>query len=553
MERRTYAVVLATAALIASSLGLTQGERLALRPPTARGRGAGAAARRRRCPPGSRDVTAIGGLSEPVSVAFAADGTAFIALKTGVIKSFDYDARNRPRSSRPPRRPTSPTSSVDGQQLRRPRDDRHRRRPAVPGPPLRLRQLHLQPRPARQPADRCRSGAPRASSTTTARRAEADLTPPVKTRVPGDGPGLPADRREDRARLDDDARQRAPAGDRTAARSSPATRPVTWPSGRTASSTPRPVTAPASAARTSARPTTRCADPDQRGRLAARPGPAHRAATRSASTARSSGSNPDAAAEPDPGDRRPVAGGHGPAQPVAAHLPARARSSSGASTSAPATGRRSTTSSTPRPTALVNRGLALLRGHHRTSRCATPPGTRSTSRSARTCTPRAPARSRRRPSATGPAPAPDPLTPGENCPVSLVDDVGRRLHAARDRLAGGLPGRAVLLRLPARLHLAAREGRQRPAGPGARSGSSRRPAGAPVDLTTGPGGDLYYVDYGMRQRRRGARAPAACTGIDYIGADRPDREVVAEEGEDQGRRQAAQGAVPRRASTRAPR
>ena len=57
---------------------------------------------------GFTDTTAIGGLAEPVSVAFAGDGTAFIALKTGVIKSFDYDTR-RTRSSRPRRRPTSPT------------------------------------------------------------------------------------------------------------------------------------------------------------------------------------------------------------------------------------------------------------------------------------------------------------------------------------------------------------------------------------------------------------------------------------------------------------
>ena len=34
----------------------------------------------------------IGNLSEPTAVAFAPDGTAFVALKTGVIKSWDYDA-----------------------------------------------------------------------------------------------------------------------------------------------------------------------------------------------------------------------------------------------------------------------------------------------------------------------------------------------------------------------------------------------------------------------------------------------------------------------------
>ena len=43
-------------------------------------------------PAGFQDVEAIPGLSEPTSVAFAPDGTAFIALKTGLIKTFDYDA-----------------------------------------------------------------------------------------------------------------------------------------------------------------------------------------------------------------------------------------------------------------------------------------------------------------------------------------------------------------------------------------------------------------------------------------------------------------------------
>ena len=48
--------------------------------------------RPRRCRHGFQDVVAVGNLSEPTAVAFAPDGTAFIALKTGVIKSFDYDA-----------------------------------------------------------------------------------------------------------------------------------------------------------------------------------------------------------------------------------------------------------------------------------------------------------------------------------------------------------------------------------------------------------------------------------------------------------------------------
>lgn len=40
-------------------------------------------------PPGFSDVEVISGVSEAVSVAFAPDGTAFVALKTGQVKSFD--------------------------------------------------------------------------------------------------------------------------------------------------------------------------------------------------------------------------------------------------------------------------------------------------------------------------------------------------------------------------------------------------------------------------------------------------------------------------------
>lgn len=46
-------------------------------------------------PGGFTDKVAIGGLSEPTAVAFAPDGTAFIALKSGEIKSFDYDVGTR--------------------------------------------------------------------------------------------------------------------------------------------------------------------------------------------------------------------------------------------------------------------------------------------------------------------------------------------------------------------------------------------------------------------------------------------------------------------------
>ena len=39
-------------------------------------------------------MKAIGHVSEATAVAFAPDGTAFVALKTGVIKSFDYNSAN---------------------------------------------------------------------------------------------------------------------------------------------------------------------------------------------------------------------------------------------------------------------------------------------------------------------------------------------------------------------------------------------------------------------------------------------------------------------------
>ncbi len=46
-------------------------------------------------PSGFQDRDAIPNLSEPTGVAFAPDGTAFVALKSGEIKSFDYDAAAR--------------------------------------------------------------------------------------------------------------------------------------------------------------------------------------------------------------------------------------------------------------------------------------------------------------------------------------------------------------------------------------------------------------------------------------------------------------------------
>jgi glucose/arabinose dehydrogenase len=84
---RTYAAATVAAALVVTTCAETQatadvGGR---RPPAT-------VAAKSTLPGGFGDATAIGGLSEPVSVAFAPDGTAFLALKTGEIKSFDYSA-----------------------------------------------------------------------------------------------------------------------------------------------------------------------------------------------------------------------------------------------------------------------------------------------------------------------------------------------------------------------------------------------------------------------------------------------------------------------------
>src|SRR4051812_1888285 len=86
-RRRAQAVAVGSLALVASTL-------LAVDAPTS---ASGSAVPevftdRATLPAGFRDTDVIGGLSEPVSVAFAPDGTAFVALKTGGIKSYDLNA-----------------------------------------------------------------------------------------------------------------------------------------------------------------------------------------------------------------------------------------------------------------------------------------------------------------------------------------------------------------------------------------------------------------------------------------------------------------------------
>jgi glucose/arabinose dehydrogenase len=91
-RRRRYAVAATAAALVGALVAASAAEEAA---GATAGSGAGplpaAVAAKAALTSGFSDSTAIGGVSEPVSAAFAPDGTAFVALKTGEIKSFDYD------------------------------------------------------------------------------------------------------------------------------------------------------------------------------------------------------------------------------------------------------------------------------------------------------------------------------------------------------------------------------------------------------------------------------------------------------------------------------
>jgi glucose/arabinose dehydrogenase len=88
-RRRVRTVALGALALVAGSLALTPDTGTATAASASAAAPAAVRAERSTPEAGFEDVLAIGGLSEPVGAAFAPDGTAFLALKTGVIKSFD--------------------------------------------------------------------------------------------------------------------------------------------------------------------------------------------------------------------------------------------------------------------------------------------------------------------------------------------------------------------------------------------------------------------------------------------------------------------------------
>ena len=100
------------------------------RRPTSPPRRTAAARRNPTLPTGFSDQKVISGITEAISADFAPDGTAFVALKTGVIKISNYNGSTT-WSAATVTSPTSPRS----EQLRRPRPHRHRRGPAFPTRP----------------------------------------------------------------------------------------------------------------------------------------------------------------------------------------------------------------------------------------------------------------------------------------------------------------------------------------------------------------------------------------------------------------------------------
>ena len=238
----------------------------------------------------------------------------------------------------------------------------------------------------------------------------------------------------------------------------------------------------------------RRADPaDRRRGRAAQPGPAHQPATRSPSTAPSSGSTrPPARALPDnplASNRRPQRPADHrlrPAQPLPLHLPPRHQRAVGWATSAGTTGRRSTGSPDPTDATVENFGWPCYEGTA-ASRATTAP----TSTSARTSTrrpgavtaPSSPTTTTTRSSPTRPARSAAPRSPGwrSSSPAATAypaeyDDALFFADYSRDCIwvmpkgADGQPAPGLI-----RTFVAG--------------------AANPVDLEIGPGGDLFYVDF----------------------------------------------------------
>ena len=117
---------------------------------------------------------------------------------------------------------------------------------------------------------------------------------------------------------------------------------------------------------------------------------------------------------------------------------------------------------------------------------------------------------------------------------------GVRVRADERSYPACVPGRAVLRRLLAQLHLGDEEGRERRSRERALSRRSIADASSPVDLEFGPGGDLYYVDLNggtirrITYSRRRERPPAGTTYLCDLELDVDDERLGAgREGQEQ--------------------
>ena len=415
---------------------------------------------------------AFSGLTQPVAVRFASDGAVFVAEKRGIVKRFSALGDTTPDTVADVR------AAVHDYWDRGP--DRARGRPRLPRPPVHLRLLHLGSPGAlgRQLPDAARARRSRAASSTAGSRASTSTTA----------------RRPCCSAASGASSSRATA---SAASPSAADGALYASAGDGASfnyADERP---------TAGRPDNPCADPARRGRLAARPGPAHGAATRWASTARSCGWTRTRARRPpatrSPPTRTPTRGGSSPrACATRSGSPsARARASCGRPTSAGTCGRRST--ATPprrRATGATSAGRATRAPRAWGVGPARQPGLRGAvrrdGRAGRTAPyyayamPTRSSRTRAAPRAPPRSPAWSSTTAGRSRPSTTAPCSSPTTRATA-------PGRCCAARTGCPI----------------RRGSGRSsPASPVVDLQVGPGGALFFVDINGRPCAGSGRSPA---------------------------------------------
>ena len=120
------------------------------------------------------------------------------------------------------------------------------------------------------------------------------------------------------------------------------------------------------------------------------------------------------------------------------------------------------------------------------------------------------------------------LTPGEDCENDTSSVSGRRVRLGEQQLPRAVQGCDVLLRLRPLVRVGAREEAERRSRPDRRSSPSCRPPRRRWTWSTGPGGDLYYVDYGLDEDGVPTENAAGVHRIVYTGSNAaPTARIVA--------------------------